>query len=258
MKTTVIALIGLASIIAQQDGDCSDTDNDGDGWTVGDGDCDDTNADIHPGADEVCDGLDNNCDRTVDEGTLGTGEACSAQSCKAIQAEDTSAVSGSYWIQASTDSVPAATYCEMSMASGGWTKVNDLSEAEVNDLLGAPGQVLLKCSDDGTNYIQSPSTSQTWYWAASAPTQLGGTWIVNGTEQSCGTDSEYDDASCSTWWGYKCSNGGGGNNKLYPGVLDSPSAKYCADASSGHTNASFSICGDNNYRSYSIFVRTDD
>lgn len=55
----------------------SDTgiDADGDGYTCAQGDCDDSNADIHPGAFEVCgDGIDNDCDGLIDEGceTWGT------------------------------------------------------------------------------------------------------------------------------------------------------------------------------------------
>ncbi len=38
------------------------------GYTVLNGDCDETNAAINPGASEVCDGLDNNCDGQVDNG----------------------------------------------------------------------------------------------------------------------------------------------------------------------------------------------
>ena len=41
-------------------------DIDGDGFSAGE-DCDDENANAYPGADEVCDGLDNNCDGNVDE-----------------------------------------------------------------------------------------------------------------------------------------------------------------------------------------------
>ena len=44
-------------------------DADGDGWTPADGDCDDSDAEIHPGADEGCNGVDNDCD-----GLLGDGE----------------------------------------------------------------------------------------------------------------------------------------------------------------------------------------
>ena len=44
---------------------------DGDGfasWEVGGPDCDDFNPEINPDTPEVCDGLDNNCNGTSDEG----------------------------------------------------------------------------------------------------------------------------------------------------------------------------------------------
>ncbi|MBI3756537.1 MAG: hypothetical protein HY267_01020 [Deltaproteobacteria bacterium] len=50
-------------------------DADGDGFTVAQGDCNDTNAAIHPGAVELCNGIDDNCDGTVDEG-FDVGAAC--------------------------------------------------------------------------------------------------------------------------------------------------------------------------------------
>ena len=46
-----------------------DPDLDGDGYTEAEGDCDDNHADVHPGAPEVADHVDNDCDGTVDEGT---------------------------------------------------------------------------------------------------------------------------------------------------------------------------------------------
>ena len=42
-------------------GTCPSVDNDGDGQTPLDGDCDDTDATIFTGANETCDGIDNNC-----------------------------------------------------------------------------------------------------------------------------------------------------------------------------------------------------
>jgi len=40
--------------------------------SLDDTDCDDTNGDVHPGADEVCDLIDNNCDGGIDESGLTT------------------------------------------------------------------------------------------------------------------------------------------------------------------------------------------
>ena len=58
-----IGLIGLAAATLVA---CNKpSDYDGDGFTA-DVDCNDNNAEIHPEATEVCDGVDNNCDSSID------------------------------------------------------------------------------------------------------------------------------------------------------------------------------------------------
>ena len=48
---------------------------DGDGYTENGGDCNDNNVNVYAGAEEICDGLDNDCDEIVDDNTCDdTGE----------------------------------------------------------------------------------------------------------------------------------------------------------------------------------------
>jgi len=53
---------------SDDDDSTAGVDGDGDGVTVEDGDCDDDDPDVYPGATEVCDGVDQDCDDEVDEG----------------------------------------------------------------------------------------------------------------------------------------------------------------------------------------------
>ena len=48
-----------------------ENDLDGDGYSVAQGDCDDNNANVYPGALELCDQVDNNCNGGIDENDLG-------------------------------------------------------------------------------------------------------------------------------------------------------------------------------------------
>jgi hypothetical protein len=71
-----LVVIGACNDPKSKDGDSAasdlDTytapaDEDGDGWSTTDGDCDDTDATVYPGADELCNGEDDNCNDAVDE-----------------------------------------------------------------------------------------------------------------------------------------------------------------------------------------------
>ncbi|MDG1483979.1 MAG: MopE-related protein [Myxococcota bacterium] len=58
-----------AALVGCGDKEDADVDADGDGAFAA-VDCDDNDATVYPGADELCDGLDNNCDEAIDEDAI--------------------------------------------------------------------------------------------------------------------------------------------------------------------------------------------
>ncbi|NOY28463.1 MAG: hypothetical protein GXP62_21610 [Oligoflexia bacterium] len=67
----MVLLISVALLACTAGKDTAGTtqavDSDGDGYSVALGDCDDQDPEVHPLADEWCDGIDNNCNHVVDE-----------------------------------------------------------------------------------------------------------------------------------------------------------------------------------------------
>jgi hypothetical protein len=88
-------------------------------------DCADGDKTAYPGASEVCDGVDDDCDKTIDDGVLGTGASCPAVDCAEILADNPSAADGSYSLYAGSGTSVGTYYCDMTTDGGGWTRVKE-------------------------------------------------------------------------------------------------------------------------------------
>ncbi|MCP4808075.1 MAG: hypothetical protein GY913_31535 [Proteobacteria bacterium] len=83
-----------------------------DGYALVGGDCDDGDAAVNPGATELCDDIDQDCDGSSED-VLGASDDCPATSC--LEVAEVSADPGAYWIE-----LPSGTVAEL-WCDDGWT-----------------------------------------------------------------------------------------------------------------------------------------
>ncbi len=131
------------------------------GYVDDDSDCDDGDADVNPDAEELCDGIDNDCDGDVDADSLvyGDAEACAAISCEDILLERPSATDGAYWLDPEADGGAFEAWCEMDFLGGGWLAVYNMMERDGNNTEAAAMHASLIVNDNMSEPILPDSTS---------------------------------------------------------------------------------------------------
>ena len=67
---------------------------------LGGDDCDDADSSSNPDADDVCDGIDNDCNGSIDDDSAfyGSDALCAADNCLDIINQDPNVQDGSYWV----------------------------------------------------------------------------------------------------------------------------------------------------------------
>ena len=233
---------GATELCDGLDNDCDlstpsdETDDDGDGYveciqdsggwdgsTISGGeDCDDGNSSVNPGATEVCDGVDNECDGDTDEGLLGTGASCPATDCQAVLANNPSAASGSYTLGAGSSTYTAS--CQMSIDGGGWTQ---LTSSHLATLSSTSRNYLYTY---GSAWYRSPTTSAVWSWSSYQ--------VATGTYT-------YASSGNTAQGSFSCSNGEGGHRGV--GCSNGPGGQWKTlpwGGSSNTTTGTTQICQD--------------
>lgn len=184
----------------------------------------------------------------------------SLQSCKALRAREPAVPSGFYFVTGGTHE-EHFTYCDMDTEGGGWTRVSYPRDSDTwtASLIGARGRQMLKCSNEGSEHVISPSFAM-WSWSSRSLRLVPGKWIVNGYAIGCGANRHFAPRSCSSLFGIGCADGAGEANNFVPG-LSALADDACADRSTVYTTGVFSICGAGStdfHAGWVTFLREED
>ncbi|MCB9744522.1 MAG: hypothetical protein H6741_10870 [Alphaproteobacteria bacterium] len=96
------------------------------GYVLDDTDCDDGDGGANPGASEACDGVDNDCNGTVDDDSEVLGlSGCAAASCEELLPY--TSTDGLYYVDPD-GAGEEELWCEMDRDSGGWTLIAVVSD----------------------------------------------------------------------------------------------------------------------------------
>jgi hypothetical protein len=127
--------------------------------TTVDGDCDDAAPDVHPGADETCDGIDDDCDGGIDEGSAANA---SCGGCTFVLSDD------------------AATYFALCSEPLSWADARDACDGF------GPGVDLAQIDNaDDDAIIFGLITGDTWFGASDLAEE--GHWVwVDGSDAIAG------------------------------------------------------------------------
>ena len=149
LTIAVTAAATTCSCTPESDPGLSEQDHDSDGWTVEAGDCNDAHAAVYPGADELCDGHDNDCDGVVPPDEIDD-DLDGFDECSGLDCDDADPLVSPYAIE-TCDGVDND--CDGQIDEQGATGEGTFYEDEDGDGVGAAGTGVQAC-EPPTDHVE--------------------------------------------------------------------------------------------------------